>query len=103
MPPPPPLTPAVTKLEQRGLLDNTYFIFTSDNGYHLGHHGMKHHKFTPYEEDVRVPLFIRGPGLAAGRRTDYQATMVDLPATILALAGAASAIQAHLVRVAGRK
>jgi arylsulfatase A-like enzyme len=40
-----------------------------------------------YETDVRVPFFARGPGIPGGIISDYQATMVDLPATILSLAG----------------
>lgn len=69
------------------MLDNTYFIFTSDNGFHLGQHGLNYEKFTLYEEDVRVPFFIRGPGVPASVMTDYQITMVDVPTTILTLAG----------------
>lgn len=43
----------------------------------------------PPPQDVRVPLFIRGPGIPAGRVSDYQATMVDLPATVAQLGGGA--------------
>lgn len=47
--------------------------------------------FTPppcsYEEDVRVPFFMRGPGVPRGVKSDWQASMVDLPATIIKLAG----------------
>lgn len=78
----------VYRLQQRGVLNNTYFIIASDNGFHLGQHGMSYEKFTPYEEDVRVPFFIRGPGIPQGVLTDYQITMVDLPATIVQAAGA---------------
>ncbi|KAG1675376.1 hypothetical protein FOA52_012295 [Chlamydomonas sp. UWO 241] len=77
----------VTRLEEQGVLNDTYVIFTSDNGFHLGHHSLSYEKYTPYEEDVRVPFFIRGPGLPKGIMTDYQMTMVDLSATIMQLAG----------------
>lgn len=40
-------------------------------------------------QDVRVPFFIRGPGLPRGLVSDYPTTMVDVPATVLALAGGA--------------
>ncbi|GAX84170.1 hypothetical protein CEUSTIGMA_g11593.t1 [Chlamydomonas eustigma] len=77
----------VEELDALNVLENTYIIFVSDNGFHLGEHGLNYDKFTPYEEDVRVPLFMRGPQIKAGVSTDYQVTMVDLPATILTLAG----------------
>eukprot|EP00955_Chlamydomonas_euryale_P000858 10055-Chlamydomonas_euryale.AAC.4 len=59
-------------MEELGVLDNTYILFTSDNGFHLGQHSLLYEKFTLYEEDVRVPFFMRGPGLPAGVVTDYQ-------------------------------
>ncbi|GFR52237.1 hypothetical protein Agub_g14771, partial [Astrephomene gubernaculifera] len=77
----------VTKLEQAGVLDNTYVIYVSDNGYHLGNHGMAKGKTLPYEEDVRVPFYMRGPGVPAGTVSPYMATMVDLTATFVQLGG----------------
>lgn len=62
----------VLRMEKLGVLDNTYILFTSDNGFHLGHHSLAYEKFTLYEEDVRVPLFMRGPDLPKGVTTDYQ-------------------------------
>ena len=113
----------VHQLEALGALNNTYIMFTSDNGFHLvsnqtsgmiiikhvfpqsvlslpsrflskctpgragiagcmlwafchitlqGHHALCYEKYTLYEEDIRVPLFIRGPGVKAGVKTDYQ-------------------------------
>ena len=47
-------------------LDNTYIFFTSDNGYHHGEHRIPRQKWRPYEEDVHIPLLVRGPGVAAG-------------------------------------
>lgn len=49
---------AVREVEAIGELDNTYFIYTSDNGYHLGAHRMGAGKETPYQEDLQVPFFI---------------------------------------------
>ncbi|PNW77293.1 hypothetical protein CHLRE_10g430200v5 [Chlamydomonas reinhardtii] len=77
----------VQELSAQGVLDSTHIIFTSDNGYHMGNHNFGQGKTLPYEEDVRVPFFIRGPGLPRGLVSDYPTTMVDVPATVLALAG----------------
>lgn len=46
-----------------GELDNTYFVFTSDNGWHTGEHRFPRGKGTPYEESISVPLVVRGPGV----------------------------------------
>ncbi|KAG7358785.1 sulfatase [Nitzschia inconspicua] len=54
----------VLKLDTWGVLNNTYVIFTSDNGYRLGQFGMSIDKMHPYENDIRVPVMIRGPGIA---------------------------------------
>ncbi len=40
----------VTKLDSYGILQNTYFIFTSDNGFRLGHHSLQYNKWILYEE-----------------------------------------------------
>src|ERR687898_1896414 len=52
----------VRALRKSGEMDNTYIFFTSDNGFHLGEHRLGAGKWTPYEEDIRVPLVVRGPG-----------------------------------------
>ncbi|KAG2425492.1 hypothetical protein HXX76_013701 [Chlamydomonas incerta] len=83
---------AVGRLACRGLLQDTVLMFTSDNGYKLGNHNIAQEKFTQYEEDVRVPLLMAGPGVPRGAATgpELQASLVDLTATILALAGAST-------------
>lgn len=75
-------------LSELGLQGNTIFVFTSDHGYLLGEHGLIR-KGLAYEESVRIPLVIRFPRLDAepGRRSEL-ALNVDLPATLLDLAGA---------------
>lgn len=75
----------VGKLRQKRVLGNTYIFFTSDNGWHHGEHRIPAKKARPYEEDVRMPLLVRGPGVAAGHQvsklvlnTDYLPTFTDL-------------------------
>ena len=53
-------------LRESGQLDNSYVFFASDNGFHLGEHRLHAGKLTAYEEDIRVPLYVRGPGVPAG-------------------------------------
>jgi arylsulfatase A-like enzyme len=78
----------VQTLQDTGQLDHTYIIFTSDNGFHMGQHRLRAGKYTPYEEDIRVPLLIRGPGVPAGSTTDAFTLNVDFAPTIAALGGA---------------
>ena len=56
----------VTTLRFTKQLDNTYIIFTSDNGFHLGDHRLPGGKGTAYDTDIKVPLFVSGPGITAG-------------------------------------
>ncbi|HEY0173649.1 MAG TPA: sulfatase [Pyrinomonadaceae bacterium] len=76
-------------LGRRGQLDNTVFIFTSDNGYLLGEHGQFDNKRFAYEESIRVPFIIRYPGLAAaGVTLDALTLNIDVAPTLVELAGA---------------
>jgi N-acetylglucosamine-6-sulfatase len=75
----------VGKLRAKRVLGNTYIFFTSENGWHYGEHRIYAKKTCPYEEDVRMPLLMRGPGVAAGHQvhklvlnTDYLPTFTDL-------------------------
>ena len=77
----------VETLRERGELDETVFVFTSDNGYFLGEHRFRNGKRMGYEPSIRVPLVIAGPGIPHGVRNDPAKTP-DLTATILDLAGA---------------
>jgi len=79
----------IDALAAAGRLDNTYIFFTSDNGFHLGEHRLMPGKQTPYEEDIRVPLVVRGPGVPPGSTIDLVSGNVDLAPTFLELAGAA--------------
>ncbi|MDQ3428695.1 MAG: sulfatase [Actinomycetota bacterium] len=77
----------VDSLRQSGELDNTYIFFTSDNGFHLGQHRLGAGKWTAYEEDIRVPLMVRGPGVPEGKKLPHMALNNDLAPTFADLAG----------------
>ncbi|KXS21503.1 Arylsulphatase [Gonapodya prolifera JEL478] len=77
----------VTLLEEAGELENTYIFYTTDNGYHLGAHRLGMGKEFPYEEDIRVPLIVRGPGIKMNTVVNDLTLHVDLAATFTALAG----------------
>ena len=77
----------VATLDQTGELENTYIFFTSDNGYHLGNHRLGLGKRTPYEEDIGVPLMVRGPGVPAGAVRQELVLNNDFAPTIADLAG----------------
>jgi N-acetylglucosamine-6-sulfatase len=77
----------VETLQAEGQLENTYIIFASDNGHHQGQHRMDTGKMTAYEEDIRVPLIVRGPGVPRGASVSLMTANVDYAPTIAALAG----------------
>jgi N-acetylglucosamine-6-sulfatase len=76
-------------LERAGRLENTLVIFTSDNGYYLGEHGLGD-KRSAYDESLRVPLLVRVPGARPGRAAVQDAMVINLDygPTILDYAGA---------------
>ena len=74
-------------MKAAGLWENTILIYLSDNGYHLGSHGLGN-KITMHEESVRVPMFATGPGVARGKRSRSLVSSLDLYPTLLSLAGA---------------
>ena len=55
------------RLAARGLARNTYVVFSSDNGYHMGEHRLLPGKETAFETDIRVPLIVAGPAAAQSR------------------------------------
>lgn len=78
----------VAALQRAAVLRNTYIVFTSDNGYHMGQHRLLSGKATAYEEDIRVPFIVRGPGIPAGEvRRGFLAGNVDLAPTFAEWAG----------------
>lgn len=74
----------LARLEANGELDHTIVVFTSDNGYNLGAHRLLA-KQAPYEESIRVPLVVRGPGVRVGDEAAL-VTNLDLAPTFLQLA-----------------
>jgi arylsulfatase A-like enzyme len=77
----------VSKLRSEGFLDETLLIITSDHGEEFRDHGRLDHFIAMYQESLRVPLLIRGPGLPAGVRIGAPVSLVDLAPTILAQTG----------------
>lgn len=77
-------------LEDRGELANTYVVFATDNGVHMGEHRYvipRGSKSTPYEEAASTPLMIRGPGVPHGVVRTQLVANNDLAATFAAWAG----------------
>lgn len=76
-------------LEAQKQLDNTLVVFTSDEGYFYGEHGLSVERRLAYEESIRIPLFMRWPKLIkAGGVIDQAALSIDLAPTLLELGGA---------------
>jgi arylsulfatase A-like enzyme len=78
----------VSQLAATGVLDRTLIVFTSDNGYLNGEHRVYQSKALPYEPSIRVPLIMRGPGVARHRVSPALVSNVDLAATFVDFAAA---------------
>jgi arylsulfatase A-like enzyme len=68
-----------------GQENNTYFVFSSDNGYHMGEFRLTPGKMTAYDTDIKVPLVITGPGVPAGRTVEEVVENIDLNPTFTEL------------------
>jgi hypothetical protein len=73
-------------IDRLGLRDRTVLVFVADHGEGFGQHGARYHTVNLYEELLRVPIFIRAPGIPPGR-IDEPISLVDLGPTILDLFG----------------
>lgn len=82
----------LSALESRGMLDDTWILFNSDHGEMLGDHGLWS-KANFYRQSVHVPCVLRPPGTrplrnGPGWKSDALVEHVDLPVTIMDIAGA---------------
>jgi N-acetylglucosamine-6-sulfatase len=73
-------------LTKAGVADNTYLVFSSDNGYHMGQYRLTPGKMTAFDTDIRVPLVVTGPGVTPGSTTAAQVQNIDLAPTFQSLA-----------------
>lgn len=81
----------LSALKETGQLDNTLIVFTSDNGYFYGEHGLSVERRLAYEESIRMPLLVRYPRMIkAGTAPDEIALNIDLAPTLLSVAGASA-------------
>ncbi|HZI59204.1 MAG TPA: sulfatase [Pyrinomonadaceae bacterium] len=81
-------------LKETAQLDNTVIVFTSDNGYFYGEHGLSVERRLAYEESIRMPLLIRYPkAVKSGVVRDEFALNIDLAPTLLELAGVSASIR----------
>ncbi|NOT30532.1 MAG: sulfatase, partial [Planctomycetes bacterium] len=74
-------------LEEQGLTDETLIVLTSDHGEEFQEHGGLLHGRTQYQELLRVPLILAGPGLPRGAVVAQPVGLIDLMPTILAHLG----------------
>jgi arylsulfatase A-like enzyme len=75
-------------LTKAGVAGNTYVVFSSDNGYHMGEYRLTPGKMTAFDTDIRVPLMVAGPAIAAGARSTAPVENIDLAPTFQQLAAA---------------
>ncbi len=74
-------------LEETGQLDNTLIVFTSDQGYSFGEHGVTG-KLAHYDANMRIPLIVRYPGeVPSGTVCRHPVGLIDLSPTLLSFAG----------------
>jgi choline-sulfatase len=74
-------------LARLSMRENTLLVVTSDHGEGLGDHGETLHGFFIYESTLRIPLILRGPGVAPGTRLTSLVGSVDLFPTLVAMMG----------------
>jgi arylsulfatase A-like enzyme len=78
----------LSELERHGLKEKSILAVTSDHGEAFYEHGLQGHRWTLYEEELRIPLILRYPrSIPAGPRLKYPASIIDIAPTILDLAG----------------
>lgn len=77
----------IIELTDRIDADNTYHVYTSDHGYHLGQFGVVKGKALPYDFDTRIPFYISGPGIPENITRNQIVLNIDLMPTLLEMTG----------------
>lgn len=77
----------IGSLRKKGLLDDTYVIFTSDNGFFHGEHRISYGKYLPQEPSSRQPFIARGPGIPRGRASRALGSNLSIASTVLKMTG----------------
>ncbi|KAI0022873.1 arylsulfatase [Xylariomycetidae sp. FL0641] len=81
----------VAQLAAAGALARTYVVYSTDNGYAIGQHRRQPGKQCAFEEDINIPLIVRGPGVPRGATSDLVTSHTDIAPTFLAIAGVEAA------------
>ena len=76
-----------TAVAATGQQSNTYFVFSSDNGYHMGEHRLMPGKMAAFDTDIQVPLIVTGPGVPTGLTVEEIVENIDLCPTFAELGG----------------
>jgi arylsulfatase A-like enzyme len=74
-------------LVAKGLAQNTYFVFTSDNGFHMGEYGLRPGKQTAFDTDIKVPLIVTGPNVPPAATVSAFTSSIDFAPTFEQIAG----------------
>ncbi|KAF2729206.1 Arylsulphatase [Polyplosphaeria fusca] len=77
----------VNKLAEHNVLEDTYIFYSADNGYHIGQHRLEPGKCGGWEEDINVPLIVRGPNVPEGEVVDLVTSHTDLAPTFFKALG----------------
>lgn len=84
------ISDVIGTIQELGLLNSTYFLYSSDHGFQLGQFNVPMDKRHVYTWDTKIHLLARGPGIPAGSAMPMPGTQVDIAPTLLGLAGIAA-------------
>src|SRR6185437_15323531 len=84
-----------TALTADGVADDTYLLFSSDNGLHAGQYRLMRGKLTAFDSDIRVPLIVDGPGVPAGAKATAISENIDLAETFATIGGTSLSGDGH--------